>query len=106
MKNQITIILVSVLTFTLLGQLQAQADYKLAEQDSLALLAFYYATDGPNWTSNQDGFGFDDLSSDWQLRYDGGYSKWLEGPAKDWFGVKIEKRQVPNSSDSASRRTR
>ncbi len=105
MKNQITIILVSVLTFTLLGQLQAQADYKLAEQDSLALLAFYYATDGPNWTSNQDGFGFDDLSSDWQLRYDGGYSKWLEGPAKDWFGVKIEKRQVPNSSDSAYRVT-
>lgn len=105
MKNQITIFGFLILTFTFFGQLQAQSDYKLVEQDSLALLAFYYATDGPNWTSNQDGFGFDDLSSDWQARYDGGYNKWLEGPVKDWFGVKVEKRQVPNSSDSAYRVT-
>jgi len=105
MKNQISIFGIFILAFTIFGQLQAQPDYKLVEQDSLALVAFYWATDGPNWTSNQDGFGFDDLSSEWQARYDGGYNKWLDGPAKDWFGVKVEKRQVPNSSDSAYRVT-
>ena len=56
--------------------LNAQSDYKLAEQDSLALVAFYWATDGPNWKSNQDGFGFNDLTSEWQGVYDGGFSKW------------------------------
>src|SRR6056297_3840869 len=86
--------------------LNAQADYKLAEQDSLALVAFYWATDGPNWKSNQEGFGIDDLSSEWQDIYDGSYNKWLEGPAKDWFGVRVEKMPIPNSTDSAYRVTR
>ena len=104
-KTYIKITLLFSLSMMVCGQLQAQSDYKLVEQDSLALVAFYNATDGPNWTSNQDGFGFDDLSADWQLRYDGGYDKWLDGPAKDWFGVKIEKRPVPNSVDSAYRVT-
>ena len=85
--------------------LQSQADYKLAEQDSLALVAFYWATDGPNWTSNQDGFGFDDLSSEWQEKYDGQFNKWFDGPAKDWFGVRVEKRAIPNSPDSTYRVT-
>ena len=85
--------------------IQAQSDYKLAEQDSLALLAFYWATDGPNWTSNQPGFGFSDLSSEWQGVYDGQFNAWLDGPAKDWFGVRVEKRPIENSVDSAYRVT-
>ena len=83
----------------------AQSDYKLVEQDSLALVAFYHATDGPNWTSNQDGFGIDDLSTEWQGIYSGGYNHWLDGPVKDWFGVRVEKRPIVNSSDSAYRVT-
>lgn len=85
--------------------LLCQADYKLAEQDSLALVAFYWATDGPNWTSNQAGFGFDDLSSEWQEKYDGQFNNWFDGPVKDWFGVKVEKRPIPNSADSTYRVT-
>lgn len=105
MKNQLTISLVFLLTILFSVQVQAQSDYKLVEQDSLALVAFYNATDGPNWTSNQDGFGFDDLSTEWQGTYDGGYNHWLDGPVKDWFGVKVEKRPIINSSDSAYRVT-
>lgn len=86
-------------------ELHAQSDYKLAEQDSLALVAFYWATDGPNWTSNQPGFGFSDLSSEWQSTYDGKFNPWFTGPAKDWFGVRVEKRPIPNSLDSAYRVT-
>ncbi|MBN3036267.1 MAG: immunoglobulin domain-containing protein [Bacteroidales bacterium] len=104
---EIYIRLISIITLAVLlvPANYAQSEYQLAEQDSLALVAFYHATDGPSWKSNQDGFGFDDLTSEWQGVYDGGYSKWLEGPAKDWFGVKVEKMPVPNSSDSAYRVT-
>jgi len=83
----------------------AQSDYKVAEQDSLALVAFYNATDGPNWTSNQAGFGFDDLTSEWQVKYDGSFNNWFDGPVKDWFGVRVEKRPIPNSADSTYRVT-
>lgn len=94
--------------FLLLGwsmPLSSQSDYKIAEQDSLALVAFYWATDGPNWTSNQEGFGFDDLSTEWQEKYDGQFNNWFDGPVKDWFGVKVEKRPIPNSVDSTYRVT-
>lgn len=87
------------------AKLIAQSDYKLAEQDSLALVAFYWATDGPNWTSNQPGFGFNDLSSEWQTTYDGQFNPWFTGPAKDWFGVRVEKRAISNSNDSTYRVT-
>lgn len=83
----------------------SQSDYKLAEQDSLALVAFYWATNGPNWTSNQDGFGFDDLTSEWQVTYNGKFNKWFDGPAKDWFGVTVEKRPIGNTLDSTYRVT-
>ena len=83
----------------------SQADYKLAEQDSLALVAFYWATDGPNWTSNVPGFGFDDLSVEWQDKYDGKYNNWFDGPVKDWFGIKVAKRPIENSIDSIYRVT-
>ena len=81
----------------------AQSDYKLAEQDSLALVAIYNAADGPNWISNQEGFGFEDLSSEWQETYSGGFNNWFDGPVKDWFGVTVEKLPIPNSSDSIYR---
>ena len=85
--------------------MQAQQSYPLAEQDSLALVAFYWATDGPNWVSNQEGFGFDDLTSEWQDKYVGKFNNWFDGPVKDWFGVKVEKRALPNSKDSIDRVT-
>lgn len=85
--------------------ISSQSDYKLAEQDSLALVAFYWATDGPNWISNQDGFGIDDLSTEWQDKYDGQFNNWFDGPAKDWFGVRVEKRAIPNTTDSTYRVT-
>ena len=105
-KNKITTFLyISLLLLVGTSTLLAQADYKLAEQDSLALVAFYWATDGPNWTSNQPGFGFDDLTSEWQERYNGGFNNWFDGPAKDWFGVTVAKRAIPNSADSTYRVT-
>ncbi len=83
----------------------AQSDYKLAEQDSLALVAFYWATDGPNWISNQEGFGFDNLTSEWQVTYNGKFNNWFDGPVKDWFGVKVEKRPKGSTMDSIYRVT-
>ncbi|MEM7659795.1 MAG: immunoglobulin domain-containing protein, partial [Bacteroidota bacterium] len=85
--------------------LWAQSGYRLAEQDSLALVAFYWATDGPNWSSNQPGFSINDLSSEWQITYDGQFNPWFTGPAKDWFGVRVEKRPIANSNDSTYRVT-
>ena len=38
------------------------------EQDSLALVAFYHATGGPNWTNDRD---------------------WLKGPVEIWYGVSL-----------------
>lgn len=99
--------LISILTLLLgvcaYATVNGQTDYKIAEQDSLALVAFYYATDGPNWLSNQDGFGADDLSSEWQSEYKGSFGKWLEGPVKDWYGVSLELQDVPNSTDKVYR---
>jgi len=105
MKNKPIVFFFYVLLFCSTTTLLAQPDYKLAEQDSLALVAFYWATDGPNWISNQEGFGFDGLSSEWQEKYDGKFNKWFDGPAKDWFGVRVEKRAIPNSADSTYRVT-
>jgi len=104
-KNCLYLLLSALFLVGANGNLHAQNDYKLAEQDSLALVAFYWATDGPNWTSNQAGFGFDDLSSEWQAVYNGQFNAWFDGPAKDWFGVRVEKRPIPNSTDSTYRVT-
>lgn len=101
-KNIIKL-LILLLFLNTKGTLHAQSNYKVAEQDSLALLAFYKATDGSNWISNQDGFGFNSLTSEWQGVYSGGFNKWLEGPIKDWFGVTVEKLPIPNSTDSVYR---
>jgi uncharacterized repeat protein (TIGR02059 family) len=79
-----------------------------ALQDSLALVAFYHATDGPDWISNQDGFSISFLSDDVLVYYTtdypyAGLGKWLEGPVKDWFGVLLEKQQIGDGPDSAWR---
>lgn len=101
--NKIVLLIAAIFLFINGKYLYAQGDYKIAEQDSLALVAFYNATDGPNWISNQDGFGLSSLTSEWQGTYSGGFNKWLEGPVKDWFGVTVEKLPIPNSSDSTYR---
>ncbi|MBN1780099.1 T9SS type A sorting domain-containing protein [bacterium] len=42
-------------------------------QDSLALVALYNATDGPNWTNN---------------------TNWLSGPVTSWYGITVEHGRV------------
>jgi len=46
---------------------------QVLEQDSLALVAFYNSTDGPNWNNN---------------------SNWLTGPVSTWYGVTVEGNRV------------
>ena len=48
-------------------------DSQVFEQDSLALVAIYNATNGPDWTNN---------------------SGWLNGPVTDWYGVDLEDNKV------------
>ena len=82
---------------------------RCAEQDSLALIAFYNATDGPNWTSNSaadfsTAYLSDDVLTYYTVDYpNAGLGKWLEGPVKNWFGVTLAKRQIGNTTDSAWR---
>jgi len=102
-RSNIRIVFLIILPLFLWASASGQTQYRLAEQDSMALVAFYHATDGPNWTSNQNGFGLEDLSSEWQGIYYGGFNKWLEGPVRDWFGVELQLRAIPNSSDSIYR---
>lgn len=110
MKKLISLI---ILCFTVALTVKSQ-DYTgythCAEQDSLALVAFYYATDGPNWKSNSDTFdintigGEDDYGIDYYNTYpNAGKGKWLEGPVKDWFGVLLEKQALGTSGDSVWR---
>jgi hypothetical protein len=79
-----------------------------AEQDSLALVAFYNATGGANWFSSQSDFSVSKLSDN-ALYYhtteypNSGMGKWLQGPVKDWFGVLLEKQAVGVSGDSIFR---
>ena len=106
-KMKTLIISIGIPAFFLFQPLHAQPTYKLAEQDSLALVAFYWATDGPNWFSNtEEGFGHHNLTSEWQDQYFGGYNRWLEGPARDWFGVTVENMPIPGTDTSAYRVTR
>ncbi len=113
-KQFIQLAFLSVITLCLIGNIHAQdyADYtKCAEQDSLALVAFYQATDGDNWITQLytgDEYPLDLLGDDVKVYYqtdypNAGRGKWLQGPVKDWFGVLLEKRQIGNSTDSAWR---
>jgi len=114
LQKLIKTIYLSLISILITGQIKAQdySDYtKCAEQDSLALVAFYYATGGPNWiTELYDGDEYpldllgDDVAVYYQTDYpNAGRGKWLTGPVKDWFGVLLEKQQVGSSSDSVWR---
>jgi hypothetical protein len=46
---------------------------QVLEQDSLALVAFYNSTGGPNWNNNNN---------------------WLTGPVSSWYGVTVEGERV------------
>ena len=66
MKTVTTLLLsLSILHFTCTAQ--------IIEQDSLALVAFYNSTGGPNWNNN---------------------SNWLTGPVSSWYGVTVEEGRV------------
>lgn len=58
------------------------APAQVLEQDSLALVAFYNSTGGPNWNNN---------------------SNWLTGPVGTWYGVTVEgdrvKKVILNSNN-------
>uniref|UniRef100_UPI00143054DB leucine-rich repeat domain-containing protein n=1 Tax=Maribellus sediminis TaxID=2696285 RepID=UPI00143054DB len=60
-------------TNTLIPITQAENSSLSQIQDSLALVALYNATDGPNWTNN---------------------TNWLTGPIESWFGVYTENGRV------------
>lgn len=56
------------------GRLQAaSATQAVGEQDSLALVALYNATDGVNWENNEG---------------------WLSAPVADWYGVTVSEDRV------------
>ncbi len=110
MKQLIILIVLAVLIAIPSLKAEGYDDYtKCAEQDSLALVAFYHATGGPNWLSNtKEDFGLDDLS-DFVFEFytdlypHAGMGKWLEGPVKDWFGVRLEKQQIGSTNEYAWR---
>lgn len=59
------------LIFTFLLPLSSPA--QVLEQDSLALVAFYNSTDGPNWNNN---------------------TGWLSEPVSTWYGVVVDDERV------------
>jgi hypothetical protein len=52
---------------------QFKSNAQVIEQDSLALVAFYNSTGGPNWDNN---------------------SNWLTGPVSIWYGITVEGDRV------------
>jgi len=66
-----TINLTILLAFALLEFSTTTA--QVLEQDSLALVAFYNSTGGPNWNNN---------------------NHWLTGPVSSWYGVTVEGDRV------------
>ncbi len=108
--KQLAFLIVIILSFCNNGLSQDYTGYThCAEQDSLALVAFYYATGGPDWTSNvatdfSTAYLSDDVLTYYTTDYpNAGLGKWLNGPVKDWFGVTLEKQQIGNTSDSSWR---
>jgi hypothetical protein len=107
MKQLLLLVALLILVGIVPAKSEGYAGYNgCAEQDSLALVAFYKATGGANWLSNTKAdFGLGDLS-DFVLDYyrelhpHAGMGKWLEGPVKDWYGVRLEKQQIGASNDS------
>jgi len=67
MNQKITIILIIVVFIQFTGMSQNLLS-QVPEQDSLALVALYDSTDGPNWTTN---------------------TNWLTGPVSEWHGITV-----------------
>ncbi len=115
MKKHFSKILFQVALIFALATCVLAEDYSdytgCAEQDSLALVAFFNATGGEDWTSqkyNGDEYPIDNLKDDVKTYYSTDYTyagrgKWLEGPVKDWFGVLLEKQPIGSSGDSTWR---
>lgn len=107
MKQLLLLVALLILVGIVPAKSEGYAGYNgCAKQDSLALVAFYKATGGANWLSNTKAdFGPGDLS-DFVLDYyrdwypHAGMGKWLEGPVKDWYGVRLEKQQIGVTNDS------
>jgi len=68
MKTKIFLTISAVLIF-----IYFQTAAQVLEQDSLALVAFYNSTGGPDWTN---------------------HSGWLTGPVSTWYGVTVEGDRV------------
>ncbi|HAM99849.1 MAG TPA: hypothetical protein DCQ26_14690 [Marinilabiliales bacterium] len=109
MKKGILLFYTILATLTTVKPQDYSGYTRCAEQDSLALVAFYNATGGPDWISNSaSDFSTAYLSDDVLIYYtvdypNAGLGKWLEGPVKNWFGVTLAKRQIGNTADSAWR---
>lgn len=69
MKTKTTITILLLLVLFSCSTTTAQ----VLQQDSLALVAFYNSTGGPNWNNN---------------------SNWLNGPVGTWYGVTVEADRV------------
>ena len=76
------ITLLCVLLLVTVSEMKVQA--QVAEQDSLALVALYNATDGPNWTVN---------------------TNWLTGPVASWSAVTVTGDRVTSLSLVVNRLT-
>ncbi len=115
MKNYLTKILIQFAIILAIATNVFAGDYSgytgCAEQDSLALVAFFNALDGENWISQKydgDEYPIDELNGDVITYYSTDYTyagrgKWLVGPVKDWFGVLLEKQAVGSDGDSTWR---
>lgn len=122
MKKNSIILTIFILLIAINLNAQDYSDYDgCAEQDSLALVALFNATDGPNWITQQypeDEYPIELLNDNVKEYYlegehapqsdlfhypNAGRSKWLVGPVKDWFGILLEKRQIGNTADSTWR---
>ncbi len=76
------ITLLGVLLLVTLSERTVQA--QVAEDDSLALVALYNATDGANWTDN---------------------TNWLTTPVSQWFGVTVDGDRVTELNLAANQLT-
>jgi hypothetical protein len=65
------VVLLFILLVSSVNVLQAQSYSRY--NDSLALVALYNATDGPNWINSKDN-----------------YKNWLSGPLDGWYGISID----------------
>ena len=88
------VVLPFLIFFLLVGwfhPINAQSSYGgglCTEGDSLVLVNFYYATDGPNWTYNSSAT-YNDLDGDGVRAVPNAGNPWLVGPVDQWHGVSL-----------------